>query len=369
MKGIYFRGAGSSVPVSVTSEGWELRLEADGEPRALRLEHAKLELGGDQSSYLVATFPGEPEEVLYLQREGLLEALEAGGAPTEVLAEVRELVAAHRKRWVKRRVTFLGVALAGLLVSVAAVVALVLSARSLAVAAVPPSWEEQMGATAYEKLQAEWELEPAEPELQVFVDAVGQRLAASRPEQPYRLRFVVVRDPMVNAIALPGGNPIVVFTGLIAAAESPEEVAAVIGHEIGHVLERHHAQRAVDRLGTLAALSVALGDFTQIVVAYGALATAQDVAFGPDQERAADALGVTLLHEAGISPDGAVSFFAGLAEGEGEWSRAKRLLSTHPPSAERSAALAAQIERLPPKEYEPLDVDWPRLQALAGPSE
>ncbi len=359
MKGIYFRGAGSSVPVEVRIEGWELRFEAGGVPRTLRLEHAKLELGGDQNAYLVGTFPGEPEEVLYLERDGLLAAFEAGGAPAEVLEEVRGLVTAHRRRWVKTR------ALIGSItgVMVLLLVTLLLSARALLLAAIPPSWEATVGDTVYESLEGGLDHD-VDPALEAFVRQIGARLLAARPEQPYEFEFHVVRDETVNAFALPGGT-VIVHTGLIADAGSPEEVAGVLGHELSHVLKRHSLRAAVDRLGTVAILGALLGDWSQV---HAALSLTQ-LKFSRDHETEADATGARLLYDAGIDPSGMPRFFARLAEEEGALASGLELLSTHPVSDERRAALESQIERLPPKEYEPLDVDWPRLEALAGGSE
>ena len=70
------------------------------------------------------------------------------------------------------------------------------------------------------------------------VETLGARLLAEAPEAPFAFRFHVLEDPEVNAFAAPGGV-VAVHTGLLLAAESPEELAGVLAHEIAHVLERH----------------------------------------------------------------------------------------------------------------------------------
>ena len=69
----------------------------------------------------------------------------------------------------------------------------------------------------------------------------------------------MVQSPVVNAFALPGGY-VVVFTGLLKKAESGEEVAGVLSHELNHVLQRHGMERIVKMLGLAAAIGILLGD-------------------------------------------------------------------------------------------------------------
>ena len=82
------------------------------------------------------------------------------------------------------------------------------------------------------------------------VEQIGQRLLATAPEHSFDFRFHVLRDASINAFAAPGGV-VVVHTGLLVAAESPDEVAGVLAHEIAHVLETPFD--SADRLPTRAA--------------------------------------------------------------------------------------------------------------------
>ncbi len=151
-------------------------------------------------------------------------------------------------------------------------------------------------------------------------------------EGEHRFTFAVIDAPEVNAFALPGGF-IAVHFGLLEQAESGEEVAAVLAHEIHHVTERHGLRRIARQLGTFAALGAVLGavDLGSLTgLAVGLVGNAYD----RDQEREADALGHALLIEADIDPAGMATFFDRLAARGPD---VPALLSTHPGSDERAA--------------------------------
>jgi hypothetical protein len=122
------------------------------------------------------------------------------------------------------------------------------------------------------------------------------------------LRVVVVDNPMVNAFALPGGY-IYMMRGLIQKARGPDEVAGVLGHEIGHVKFRHGLQSAIQSGGLGFLLGTVFGDFaggTAILLASRALLSS---AFSREAERQADAFGVDLMLKGGGNPEGLAGFF------------------------------------------------------------
>lgn len=161
-----------------------------------------------------------------------------------------------------------------------------------------------------------------------------ERLAAplvDAADSPFQFEFVVLDDAAVNAFALPGGF-VAVNRGLIEAAESGEEIAAVLAHELSHVTLRHGTRRVVRQLGTGVLLSMLFGgtDLESFGYAAGALV---NTAYDRDQEAEADAEGQRLLKAAGISPGAMSAFFARLAErGQG----VPTLLSTHPDPGDRA---------------------------------
>lgn len=189
--------------------------------------------------------------------------------------------------------------------------------------------------------EAAWnQMVPAErrctdPAALAYVEQIAAPLVEAYAGE-HRFTFAVIDAPEVNAFALPGGF-IAVHSGLLDKAESGEEVAAVLAHEMHHVTERHGLRRIARQLGTFAALGAVLGavDLGSLTgLAVGLVGNAYD----RDQEREADALGHALLIDAEIDPAGMATFFDRLAA---QGPDVPALLSTHPGSEER-ASLARQ---------------------------
>jgi predicted Zn-dependent protease len=162
---------------------------------------------------------------------------------------------------------------------------------------------------------------------------------------------------------LPGGY-IVVFTGLMKKAESGEEVAGVLSHELNHVLQRHGLDRIVKTLGLMAVVTILVGDpqgLAGLIKQFGLeLVTLK---FGRAQETEADLTGLQLLQRAKIDPTGMIRFFERLSdkdEGRMEW------LSTHPMSTARAERLRAELASLPKRTPEPFTFDWKKVQESLG---
>ena len=187
-------------------------------------------------------------------------------------------------------------------------------------------------------------------DLQGYVDSVGQRLAAlsERPDLPWTFR--IADDPAVNAFALPGGF-IYVTRGLLATLNTEAELAAVVGHEIGHVTARH----AVNRISKaqLAGLGLGIGMILSPDLAqFGDLANLGlnllFLKYSRDDERQADVLGLRYMRAAGYDPDAMVDVFAVLERSsQAESGRVPGWLATHPDPEERGQRAAAAIAALP----------------------
>ena len=162
-------------------------------------------------------------------------------------------------------------------------------------------------------------------EINDYVQGLGQRLAASSPNQRQSFKFFVVRDNSINAFAMPGGV-IGVHTGLIVAAKSESEVAGVLGHEIGHVTQRHLArmlaQQKQDSIITMAAMALALlasranpdlASGTMTAASAGALQRQLD--YTREHEREADRVGLQIMNSAGFDPRAMPAFFETLQRG------------------------------------------------------
>ncbi len=190
-----------------------------------------------------------------------------------------------------------------------------------------------------------------------YVRAIGERLAAHSPRKDTSYRFHVVDDPTPNAFALPGGY-IYVTRGLLALTNSEDELAGVIGHEIGHVAARHAAQRQTRAtgVGLLAALGTLAGGVlageggARTAAQLGQVAGAGYIAsYSRDQERQADEVGQRLAAEAGYAPDGISHFLRTLQREEQLRSgkqRAPGFLDSHPATGERVEATLARARSL-----------------------
>lgn len=194
-------------------------------------------------------------------------------------------------------------------------------------------------------------------ELAAYVDAIGQRLVrvSVHPHQRFEFRVVDMQEP--NAFALPGGY-VYVSRGLLAIANSEDELANVIGHEIGHVLARHAAQREtralpgnlLTGLTALAAGIVGGSEAAALVGSIGQTATSGLLAaYSRDQEREADKLGQELAQRAGYNPAGMAEFLATLERAtaaEAKGSKRPSFFDSHPSTPERVSTTEAFAREL-----------------------
>ncbi len=172
------------------------------------------------------------------------------------------------------------------------------------------------GRKAHEQIIAEYGA-VRDPQLQAYVNSVGQKLAAQSHRAQLKWTFTVLDSPEVNAFALPGGY-VYVTRGIMAYLDSEAELAGVIGHEIGHVTARHGAQRATRQqragLGVLAA--TVLGAVLERGGVGGAADAASQVSqaaaagyvanYSREQELQADELGAEYLARNRYNPQNMV---------------------------------------------------------------
>ncbi|MCP5279780.1 MAG: M48 family metallopeptidase [Thiobacillus sp.] len=214
--------------------------------------------------------------------------------------------------------------------------------------------EVKLGEMALAQMRGGMEFLPEDAPADEVVERIGVRLTAG---SKYPFHFYVVRDPRVNAFALPGG-PVVVFTGLLEAAHGADEVAGVLAHEASHVERRHVLRNMIHALGLRAVMAVALGDFAGGI--WGDMAgRLAELSYGRDLEREADLDGLDLLRKAGLPAEGMASFFEKMAARE---DGSIELLSSHPASEERLRALREAIAARGPYLHLSLDVDWDAIK-------
>ncbi|ODS24031.1 peptidase M48 [Candidatus Endobugula sertula] len=189
------------------------------------------------------------------------------------------------------------------------------------------------------------------PELNTYIDSVGQTLAklSDRPELPYE--FVVLNNDVPNAWALPGGK-IAINRGLLVLLEDEAQLAAVLGHEIVHAAARHGANQL--SRNSLLQFGVDIISQTSDNNLYGTLAglgaSAVNARYGRDDELEADFYGINYMVKAGYDPQAAVELqqtFLKLSQKGGQGGWLDGLLASHPPSAERVNKNQQRAKQLP----------------------
>ena len=225
-------------------------------------------------------------------------------------------------------------------------------------AVLSPQMEKRVGESIMQEIRLK---EPAyldDPEVSGYLNRIGRRLASNSEGARQEFEFFALRDPTLNAFALPGGF-IGVHTGLLLAAQSESELASVLSHEISHVTQHHIARgfsnQSLSAATTLLSLAVAIlasrhsPDAAQgALIAGQAAGVQQQLNYSRDFEREADRIGIQLLERSGFDARGMAAFFDRLQRyGRLYESSAPGYLRTHPLTTERISDMENRIQALP----------------------
>lgn len=223
--------------------------------------------------------------------------------------------------------------------------------------AVSDAQMDQLGATAFEQMKQASRLSRDAGNIGT-ANCVVDALKVALPPQAQRMVWEVrvFEDGNPNAFALPGGR-IGINTGMWTVARTQDELAAVLAHELAHVLSRHAAERVSQQMAAGVALEAAQAysgsrsspEHHRLLM--GALGLGAQLGvmlpFSRMHETEADLLGQQLMAEAGFDPAAAVRLWQGMIAAGGG-GRVPQLLSTHPGPQNRIAALQARVEALQP---------------------
>lgn len=212
-----------------------------------------------------------------------------------------------------------------------------------------PEQESQLGAQAYQQTLAKARLSSNAASSEM-VARVGSRIAAVAGHPEYKWEYRLIQDDkQVNAFALPGGK-VAVYTGILPITRDENGLAAVLGHEIGHVIARHGGERVSQQMlvnvgleTTMAALSRGNPATVQAVASLlGAGATVGVLLpWSRAQESEADHLGLILMAKAGFDPHAARDLWVRMAAASGGSGKPPEFLSTHPSEPTRIRQIEA----------------------------
>ena len=207
---------------------------------------------------------------------------------------------------------------------------------------IPPSAEVNLGRASFERLATALDLRECKS---LAGDAALLQMQTRLTEGltlPFPLQVRVVDDPAVNAFALPGGQ-IAINSGLIDAAQTPEEVAAVLAHEIGHVVNRDGTRGMLRSIGSFGIVGLMFGDAVGTSAAAGVAQQMVSSSYSREAEIAADAFAHRQMTRAGLPPSALGDMFVRMqAQGLGQDMGVFRSIATHPEFQDRiGAAMAA----------------------------
>lgn len=212
--------------------------------------------------------------------------------------------------------------------------------------------EVQAGHQSAAQVEQQLPLLPDSDPVSIYVQRLGQQLAAHAPGEKWPYTFHVVNQKEINAFALPGG-PVFVNLGTIQATDNEAELAGVIAHEISHVVQRHGTRAASKQMAAQLPLAILGG-----VMGQGALSqmAQMGLSFGVGSyfmknsrrsESEADLLGTDIMYDTGFNPRAMADFFVKIQQEGG--ARGPQFFSDHPDPGNRAQAVAAEVATLPRK--------------------
>ncbi len=240
-----------------------------------------------------------------------------------------------------------------------------------------PQTERRLGESIMREIRADPSYSD-DAEVTDYLSALGYKLVAASADSRQQFDFFLIKDPQVNAFALPGGF-IGINAGLMLTAQSESELAGVVSHEIAHVTQRHMArmlaQQKQSAITSIAALAVAVlaaranPDLGQAAIAAASASSVQSALnYTRDHEREADRVGFQVLEKAGFDAQAMALFFERMQRATRFYeSNAPAYLRTHPMTYERIADMQNRAQHLAYKQVtDSLDFQLMRAKLKAG---
>ena len=205
------------------------------------------------------------------------------------------------------------------------------------------------------------------PEGRAALDKMTARLTEAG-DLRYDLNIGVFNHKMVNAFAAPGGQ-IIIMRGLIDRAGTPDEVAAVLAHEIGHVEARDTTRNALRAAGSAGLLALVLGDFAGGSAVVVAAEYTLNASYTREAEAAADVFALDMMEAAGADAEALATFFDSLGKIERTLPDLPEYLSSHPETTDRADAARSFAKTQGRTTPILTDQEWAALQNICKTSE
>jgi Zn-dependent protease with chaperone function len=329
----------------ISVDRWQLSFLAGQTSVQIPLKRLQIEPG--ESGEILFSDPDQPDWLVYtldsriLKEQALLQY-------TPTRTQIRFL---RRQDDTGRRVKITAWALGGFAATAMLVYLLAGVFVNVLVSRVPPEWEKKMGDEAMAELKGT-ETFVTNPKYLARLDAAVKPLLPALPTNHMNYQFYLVDDREPNAFALPGGH-VVVTMGLLEFADTPEQVAGAMAHEIAHVNRKHHIRRELSSLGPVILCRLCMSSQNRLLQS---LASGSELlivrGFSQEHELEADATGWNYLVAAHINPHASIEL---LTKFKLEEDRTKdredlpQAFSTHPATAKRIRILEKKWSNLKDK--------------------
>lgn len=240
-----------------------------------------------------------------------------------------------------------------------------------------PQMERRLGESIMREVRADPSYSD-DAEVTDYLNALGYKLVAASSDSRQQFDFFLIKDPQVNAFALPGGF-VGINSGLMLTAQSESELAGVVSHEVAHVTQRHMArmlaQQKQSSVTSIAALALAVlaaranPDLGQAAIAAASASAVQSqLNYTRDHEKEADRVGFQVLEKAGFDAHAMAIFFERMQRATRFYeSSAPAYLRTHPLTYERIADMQNRAQNLAYRQVpDSLDFQLMRAKLKAG---
>lgn len=345
-------------------------VEVAGEKLQFSLPQTEAKMGGANNRLIFFSHPQHPDWTIYTNDRSILNDTHLTQHP-EIFSSLKAAKRHHFMGWALIvAVCFLILALPTFLLFRMDVISHMIAKQ------VPAEWEESLGESTLAQYKIGQQF-MEEKKAKALLDPLTEVLVTALPSDRYEYHFHIVKNSTINAFALPGGN-IVIHSELILKAENAEELLGVLAHEMMHIENQHGIRNVIGAAGIYVVIGALFGDVSGIMaVISSATPILLNSSYSRRFESEADRDGLFLLTEAGIRPQGIVSFFTTLQETEQKMlddvvedketqetmKDVMGYISSHPATEKRIEQLQTLINEMAPlDDYRDMSTEFDQLQ-------